>query len=324
MTLSANTNVDSISDALPADVLTAINTAASVKKIFPVNPGDSFDDQVLKVDELVFATGGTLTLTARDVPFIVVAAKKWKFADPDTSSKIELDRTITATHGQKGSTGPNGPNGSGEVNRQGNPGMAGGPGGSGTDGETIHRPHLYLIAGEITSPDGDPLPGYLKLSLVGLGVNGGDGGPGGVGGNGGQGARGKEGASGGFDCKEGPGRGGAGGNAGQGGQGGRGADGSNGADITMLGTKNVNELFSYARIVNEGGYGGRPGRSGTPGKVGAGGRGGPNNGWCKSGPTGDSGDYPQPQDLGTRGPGSEGNRGEVTLVTVKDFTPVFD
>lgn len=141
----------------------------------------------------MFSAGGTLNLTVKDSPCVVIAAKTWKFARPTAASKIELDRTLTARHGQRGSSGFNGSDGQGEVGRQGDPGQTGGAGGSGEDGETVHRPHLYLISGDITSPDGDPLPGYLKLSIVGLGINGGDGGPGGTGGNGGQGARGKEG-----------------------------------------------------------------------------------------------------------------------------------
>jgi hypothetical protein len=317
-------NIDSISNALPDDVLQAIKSAASFTKIFPVNPGDSFDSQILRVDEIVFSAGGSLTLSRNDFPFIAIVAKRWKFADPNAGSKIELSRGLTARNGEKGGVGRDGFQGTGENDRHGNPGEAGGPGGAGGDGETLHRPHLYLIASDITSPTGDPLPGFLRFSIIGMGVNGGDGGPGGSGGNGGKGANGKQGASAAFDCKEGAGRGGKGGDAGQGGQGGRGANGGNGADITIIGTDDVNEVFSYARILNEGGYGGRAGRSGVPGKVGSGGFGGGSNGWCKSGPSGDSGNYQFPQDLGTRGAGEDGTRGDVTLIGVKTFAPIFD
>lgn len=314
-------NSDSPQTALPGDVLEALKRAEKSTTLFAVNPGDTFGGQILKVDELVFAPAGSLTLTARDVPFIVVAAQTWKFADPDSGSAIQVDRTITATHGGRGSAGAAGANGSGEVGRQGNPGDPGGAGGTGADGETVHRPHIYLLCGAIQSPDG--IPSYLRLSVVGLGVNGGDGGPGGTGGNGGAGASGKMGATSAFDCKEGAGSGGTGGAAGQGGQGGRGADGGNGADVSVLATADAIELFSYARFIVEGGYGGRPGRSGTPGSVGRGGRGGGTNGWCKPGPTGESGDYPHPVDLGTRGPGNDGERGDIVLVTVKDLKPIY-
>lgn len=323
MTDFSQIDSDSPQTVLPADVLDALKNAQKNTTLFAVNPGDQFDGQILKVDELVFSPAGSLTLTARNVPFIIVSAQRWKFADPDTGSTVQLDRTITARHGTKGADGAQGADGSGEVNRQGNPGAPGGPGGSGGDGERIDRPHLYLICGEIQTPDGKPIPGYLRLSVVGLGINGGDGGPGGKGGNGGRGAAGKKGATSAFDCKEGAGRGGSGGGAGQGGQGGRGADGGAGADVTVLAKADAIELFSYARFVTEGGYGGRPGRSGTPGSVGAGGRGGTSNGWCKSGPAGDSGDFPHPIDLGTRGPGQDGDRGDIVLVTVKNLTPIY-
>jgi hypothetical protein len=310
-------------DAIPADVIEAIANATGSTTIYPVNPGEVFDGQILKADEIVFAPGATLTLTNGDAPFIVIAAKRWKFADATINTRIEVDRTIPAKAGANGNPGSNGADGQGEVNRRGNDGAAGGPGQSGADGESKPIPHIYLIAGELTSPEGEPLPGYLRLSLLAVGKDGGDGGAGGKGGNGGPGARGKEGATSLFDCKEGPGQGGTGGAAGQGGQGGRGGNASDGAHITIIGTGAVNELFSYARIINEGGYGGRAGRTGIPGKVGAGGRAAPGNGFCGAGRPGDAGDYPSPPDLGSRGAGDDGGKGATTLISVKSLTPVF-
>lgn len=314
---------DNLGKAVPPDVLEAIEKASVVTTVFPVNPGEKFAGQVLKADELVFAPNATLTLTNVNAPFIVIAAKRWKFADALRTTRIELDRTVKARDGGTGAPGDNGPKGEGEVNRRGNDGVAGDPGKPGGDGETMSIPNIYLIAGELTSPQGEPLPGYLRLTLNAIGFDGGNGGTGGRGGNGGRGAQGKIGATSGFDCKEGPGPGGTGGAAGRGGQGGRGGDGTDGADITVVGTSSVNELFSYVRILNDGGFGGRAGRPGAPGRVGLGGASAGVNGWCRSGKPGDSGEYPEPPDLGSRGDGDDGVKGDTVLITVQDLSPVF-
>lgn len=314
---------DNAGKAIPPDVLEAIKKASAVTKIFPVNPGEKFSGQVLKADEIVFAPGATLTLTNLNAPFIVIAARRWKFADATITTKIERDPSARAMNGSEGGLGANGADGQGEVDRRGNNGQNGNPGQPGGDGETKTVPHIYLIAGDLTTPKGDPLPGFLRVSLVALGIDGGNGGNGGKGGNGGRGARGKEGATSAFDCKEGPGQGGTGGTAGQGGQGGKGGDGTDGSDITVVGTKPVTELFSYARIFNDGGFGGRPGRPGAPGQIGRGGLQATSNGWCKSGSPGDAGGYPDPLDQGTRGPGKDGSKGDTTLITVKDLSPIF-
>ena len=316
-------SADNLGKAVPPDVLEAIRNATDVKKIYPINPGEKFAGQVLKADEIVFAPGATLTLTNLDVPFIVIAAKRWKFADAAVTTKIERDPTVKSKSGGDGGIGANGADGQGEVNRRGNNGANGATGQPGGDGETKKMPHIYLVAGELTTPKGEPLPGFLRLTLVALGIDGGNGGTGGKSGNGGRGARGKEGASSAFDCKEGPGQGGTGGFTGQGGQGGKGGDATDGADITIVGTKAVNELFSYARIFNDGGFGGRAGRPGAPGQVGRGGQQASSNGWCKSGQPGDAGGYPEPLDLGTRGAGKDGEKGDTTLITVKNLAPIF-
>ncbi|MFC5460728.1 hypothetical protein [Massilia niabensis] len=314
---------ENLGKAVPPDVLDAIKKATSVTTVFPVNPGEKFAGQVLKADEIVFAPGATLTLTNLKVPFIVIAAKRWKFADATITTKIERDPSVKGSNGMPGATGGNGLDGSGEVNRRGNDGVRGEAGKLGADGQELKMPHIYLVAGDLTSPKGEPLPGFLRLTLVALGIDGGAGGNGGKGGNGGRGAGGKKGATSGFDCKDGPGRGGTGGVAGQGGQGGKGGNGSDGAAITVIGPKPATELFSYARIFNDGGVGGRAGRPGAPGQVGRGGGAAPRNGWCGSGQPGDAGDYPDPLDQGTRGPGSDGAKGQTTLITVNNLSPIF-
>ncbi|HDR2706070.1 hypothetical protein [Enterobacter mori] len=317
-----NSTAENLGKAIPPNVLNALKNATDVKKIFPVNPGERFDGQVLKADEIIFAPGATLTLTNTSAPFIVISAKRWKFADAEVTTKIMI-AAAQASDGEDGDNGQDGKNGEGEINRRGNDGKPGLPGEPGKNGETSSQPHIYLVAGELTSPNGEPLPGSLRLAVVASGIDGGNGGTGGKGGNGGRGAPGKKGATSAVDCSSGPGKGGTGGSAGQGGKGGLGGDGANGSDITVVGTRSVNELFSYARIFNDGGFGGRPGRSGLPGKIGLGGiQAGP-NGWCKSGQPGDAGDYPEPLDLGDGEAGKDGTKGDVTLVTVKNLSPVF-
>lgn len=313
---------ENIGKAIPSNVLDALKKAKEIKKIFPVNSGERFDGQILKADEIIFAPGSTLTITNTNVPFIVISAKRWKFADAAVTSKIMIAPT-SADRGEEGSNGIDGTDGAGEVNRRGNNGSPGLPGKPGGDGGTLSLPHIYLIAGDITSPNGEPLPGFLRFVIAAAGFDGGDGGAGGNGGNGGKGAQGKKGATSVVDCSSGAGPGGTGGDAGQGGKGGNGGNGTDGADITIVGTSSVNEIFSYARIFNEGGYGGRPGRSGLPGRVGKGGLQAGSNGWCKSSLPGDAGNYPEPIDLGDGEPGGNGKKGDVTLITVKDLYPVF-
>ena len=271
-------SADNVGKALPPHVLDAISKATDVQKLYPVNPGEKFAGTVLKADEIVFAPGASLTLTNLNTPFIVIVAKRWKFADSSILTKVQLDPTAKALSGTDGGAGNNGSNGQGEVNRNGNPGNPGGGGGSGSDGESRNVPHIYFVAGDMTTPKGEPLPGFLRLAVIANGTDGGAGGGGGKGGTAGNGARGKEGADSLVDCKEGPGVGGMGGIASQGGQGGKGGSGANGSDITFIGTKQVTELFSYARIFNDGGFGGRPGRPGTTGTPGNGGGAAPSNG----------------------------------------------
>ena len=313
---------DNLGKALPPDVLAAIQKATEVRKLFPVNSGEKFSGQILKADEIVFAPGATLTLTALDAPYIAIIAKRWKFADATVLTKL-IATGSPAPSGADGGAGADTPAAQGETGRRGHDGAGGGAGLLGADGQRRTLPHIYLIAGDFSTPKGEPLPGFLRMSLIAVGIDGGSGGKGGKGGKGGAGASGKVGATSAVDCKEGPGPGGNGGTAGQGGQGGRGGDGSDGADITMIGTKAVNEIFSYVRIFNDAGYGGREGRAGSPGQGGARGSGAGRNGWCGPSDPGNVGVDPVPIDLGTRGPGKDGAKGDTTLITVKDLSPIF-
>lgn len=312
----------SLSDALPPDVLAAIRNAVSTKTIYPVTGNETFRDQILKADEIVFDSGATLTLTGLDKPWIVLIAKRWKFADPKTMVKIMRGRPVAKT-GYDGSSGSRGQDNPGETNRRGNDGGAGQPGSTGGTGYTVQLPKIYLVGGAFTSPSGDPLPGSLRLTLDFAGVPGGDGGAGGDGGNGGNAGNGKEGADSLIDCKEGPGPGGNGGASGAGGAGGNGGRGGNGADFVYVSLADGIEQLSYARVINTEGYGGVGGRPGRAGRPGNGGAGAGSNGWCGPSSSGFPGDFPRPADFGQGDNGSDGRKGTVTAITVSSLSPIF-
>ena len=315
---------NSVGDALPAPVVEAIKAAATVKTIYPVTGTEYFDGDVLKADDIVFSSGSRLILRGTNRPWIAIVAQKVKFADVATWSRIERDMSVTASRpGDPGSAGPNGARGRDDLNRTGEPGGHGSDGGSGGAGAAQGMPHIYIIAREFTAPDSSPLPGYLRLSLLFPGIDGGQGGRGGNGGNGGRGGNGKEGATSAFDCKEGGGPGGNGGNGGRGGQGGRGGNGGTGANITYVSLASGIELLSYAKVLNVGGEGGLGGTPGSPGTPGGGGNGGRQNGWCSAKPDGAGGASPNPPTLGNGARGADGNKGTVTAITVTSFAPLF-
>ena len=311
---------DSLADALPADVLTAVRKAASTKTIYPIAGNETFNGQILKADEIVFDSGATLTLTALDKPWIVLVANRWKFTDPKTVVKIRRANRVAAS-GLDGNAGRDGSDNPGETNRRGNDGGSGTAGETGGRGVTHQLPKLYLVGGSFTSPTGDPMP--LRMTLEFSGIPGGNGGDGGRGGNGGNAGNGKEGATSAFDCKEGPGPGGNGGAAGPGGAGGPGGRGGNGADITYISLADGIEQLSYARVVNVEGYGGMGGRPGRAGKPGNGGSGASSNGWCGPSGPGYPGDFPSPADLGQGSSGADGKKGTVTAITVNSLSPIF-
>lgn len=317
-----SSNADSVAEALPADVLAAVRTAVAVKTIYPVTGAERFSGQVLKADEIVFAPGASLTLTSVDRPWIVIVAKKWKFADVTQWVKIAAS-AVQAPAGAQGSAGANGADNRGETHRRGNNGHPGAAGGAGGRGATVQLPRIYLVGGEFTSPDGAPLPGALRLALSFPGVPGGAGGVGGTGGNGGHAGNGKEGSTGAFDCQDGPGPGGDGGAAGPGGAGGDGGTGGNGADLVYVSLADGIEQLSYARVINTEGYGGGGGRAGRVGSPGGAGSGAGRHGWCGSSGPGSAGAYPSPADGGPGRDGNDGRKGTVTAITVRSLAPLF-
>lgn len=313
---------NSLAETLPAEVLAVVRSAQSVRTIYPITGNETFRGQVLKADEIVFAPGASLTLSSTDSPWIVIIAKRWKFADP--TQFVEIKRaSVTSAVGSDGSAGDRGADNPGETNRAGNPGFQGSSGSTGGMGGTSRLPTIYLVGDAFTSPSGDPLPGSLRLKLSFAGVNGGNGGSGGDGGDGGRGGNGKEGSTSMFDCQDGPGPGGSGGASGRGGQGGQGGRGGNGAGIVLISTPLGIEQLSYARIVNQEGFGGAGGRPGRAGHPGAGGRGANSHGYCGPSGPGYQGLYPEPADNGEGSNGSDGQKGAVTAVTVQSLSPVF-
>lgn len=314
--------VNTLSEALPADVLNALSSATSVKKIYPVNGVEIFSGTILKADEIVFAPGSSIILSSIDAPFVIIAAKKWKFADANQWSRVGF-AAKTGAAGSVGASGGDGADRPGETGRRGNDGEDGKAGGTGGAGGSQRLPKVYLVGGEFTSPSGQPIPGSLRLSLNLVGQAGGKGGTGGKGGNGGNAGNGKEGANKLFDCGEGGGPGGNGGAAGPGGAGGAGGAGSDGADLVYISKADGIEQLSYARIINMGGIGGVGGDPGKPGQPGKAGRGAPSNGFCKSTDAGNPGARPDPRDLGYGADGADGNKGSVTAVTVTSLAPIF-
>lgn len=314
---------ETLEKALPPDVFAALKNATSVKTLYPINGTETFPDTILKADEIIFSPNAKLVVTSMDSPWIILAANKIKFADVTKWSVISRDLGIKAVNGTVGANGENGANGRGQTDRRGHDGTNGNDGGQGATGSTRKIPDIYLIAGEFTSPDGAPLPGFLRLSLVFPGVDGGSGGKGGNGGNGGRGDSGEMGATSIFDCKEGGGPGGKGGNGGVGGRGGDGGTGGPGANITYVSGQDGIELLSYAKVINVGGSGGQAGDPGQPGNGGSGGSGADRNGFCDSTSNGPDGKRPEPKDLGKGQDGGEGAKGTVTAITVKSLSPVF-
>jgi hypothetical protein len=309
---------------IPPEVADALKRAPVTRTIIPIKGVEQFGEQVVKADEIVFSEGAVMTLTNLQAPWIVVAAKRIKFNDPDRWSHIRRDPSAEGgATGTQGATGSKGADEGGETNRTGNPGHPGGPGGPGSAGGAARMPDVYIVAGEFLEPSG-PLPaGLLNMVLFFPGMDGGTGGEGGRGGNGGRGGPGKEGATSLFDCKEGGGNGGRGGDGGSGGRGGDGGAGSQGGRLTYVTTKAGAEILSYVRVNNVGGRGGIAGRGGAPGTPGGGGPGARSNGYCRATSSGPAGGYPNPVNLGGGENGRDGDKGTVTAIILPSVDPLF-
>jgi hypothetical protein len=310
---------------VPKEVAAAIKAAPAIKQVIPVTGTESFGQQVIKADEIVFDSGAHLVFTNLGAPWIAIVAHRFKFRDPLSYSFIERDMNVRAgADGAQGAQGARGADDFGETNRRGNDGHPGGPGGPGGVGKTVQLPTLYIIAEKLLDDKDKEIPaGILNLAVLARGIDGGNGGIAGRGGDGGHAGNGKEGATGPFDCKEGPGPGGNGGTAGMGGHGGDGGAGGNGGTVIFVALKPASEAFSYSRVNNQYGLGGNFGRGGSPGNPGAGGGGAGRNGWCGPSGPGSPGAFPNPVNLGDGNPGANGTKGEMYVITLANLGAFF-
>jgi hypothetical protein len=318
--LSAFANA--LSPEVPREVASAIKAAPNIRNVLPVSGSESFGQQIIKADEIVFDARAHLVLTNIRAPWVAVVARRFKFRDPTVYSFIERDMNVrSGAAGRAGVSGTRGADDYGETNRRGNDGHPGGPGGTGGGGETLQLPTVYVIAEQLLDDRNQEIPaGILNLAVLASGI---DGGAGGIGGRGGDGGNGKEGATGAFDCREGPGPGGNGGTAGPGGRGGDGAHGGNGGTIVFVSLRQGADTFTYARVNNQGGLGGNGGRGGSPGTPGREGNGAGRNGWCGPSGPGSPGTYPSPVNFGDGTLGHEGIKGEMFVIALQNLDPFF-
>jgi hypothetical protein len=310
---------------IPKEVADAIKAAPNIRNVIPITGSESFGQQIIKADEIVFDARAHLVFTNLRAPWVAVVAKRLKFRDPLQYSFVERDMNVkSGAAGRIGTAGTRGADDYGETNRRGNNGHPGGPGGTGGRGETLQLPTLYIIAEQLLDEKNQQIPaGILNLAVLVRGIDGGQGGQGGRGGDGGNAGNGKEGASGLFDCREGPGPGGDGGTAGMGGKGGDAGTGGNGGTVIFVSLPQGADTFSYSRVNNQGGLAGLSGRGGSPGAPGRGGDGAPRNGWCGPSGPGSTGGYPSPVNLGDGSPATEGAKGEMYVIALKDLGPFF-
>jgi hypothetical protein len=321
--VSAHANM--LTPEIPKDVAESIKAAPNIRSVIPISGSESFGQQVIKADEIVFDAGSRLVFTNLKAPWIAIAARRIKFRDPIGYSFIERDMNVrSGANGRTGNTGQRGADDYGETNRRGNDGHPGGTGGNGSVGERLQLPTIYIIAERLLDDRNQEIPaGLLNLAILACGIDGGMGGAGGRGGDGGNAGNGKEGASGAFDCKEGPGPGGNGGTSGAGGRGGDGGSGGSGGTIIFVSLQRGADTFSYSRVNNQGGLGGVAGRGGAPGNPGNGGGGAGRNGWCGPSGPGSPGGFPSPINLGDGAAGATGAKGEMYVISLKDLSMFF-
>ena len=289
-----------LSVPIPTAVITAVKAAPN-RRIFNVSTNEVFAEQILKADELVLSQDAILTLAAvtnPSVPWVAIAARRWKFLAPQKRALIRRDQSVGATTGQTGGVGATGPNGPSD-NTHGSPGGQGTVGGIGA---TRRIAPLYLFGERTVDQPGNPIP-WMNLVILLPGVMGGTGGTGGVGGRGGNGASGNPGSDAAAWCKRGPGDGGHGGRGGQGGYGGPGGTGGDGGQVVYAGPQGFLDIITFANLINVPGDGGLGGQGGRGGQGGNGGPRGSNTTFCHGGTPG--------RDGGPGPFGPEGNDGRL-------------
>lgn len=299
---------------IPATVLTTVKKAAKTGDVVSItSKGYSFNGQVLKADVITFDSGGNLELTGLRFPFLAIAAKEIKFADPDERAYIKLptDKVIPSD----GSPHPGMPKAA--TGNHGNPTQNGGNGTAGKDGKKGYPPTdgmlvptLYLFADKITVQPGGTIPNAIKLHIFCNGVDGGKGGNGQRGQDGGDGGNGGPSKWNGLWCEGGAGSGGNGGNGGLGGPGHPGGNGSNGGNVFYCGSADAIDTFHYSKVYNMPGYKGEGGINGKNGIGGNAGARGAHTGGCSGGTIGRPGSTIPWKEV-KASPGRDGQQGVI-------------
>ena len=281
---------------IPADVEAAIKAAQKFGDVYSVTQDrQSFPGKILKVDVLVFQEKTALVMTNFSEPWVAIVAKKVQFVDPSTKNAIITETTWNPPRPpQPNQPGLPGKKPKAAECRNGEGGSPGLTGAVGTVGANAPQPpKIYVIAGSIVNKFDQPLPEAFNFIFDVRGYSGAEGGQGGTGGGGGGGGDG--GPSDWHDpfsypldpgCKCGAGFGGPGSVGGRGGPGGRGGDASPGADMHWVATQAVLDSLYFARIYNQGAFGGTGGQAGPSGNSGPGGARGEWEGGCKGGANG--------------------------------------
>lgn len=164
-----------IDEALPKEVLDAINKETDITTVFSVGTNEHFNGQIIRSNEIVFSENAHLMIDNINFPWIVIIADKIKFQNPNKPAKITFAKANLTTPNQA-SKGDNGGNASGRSGRHGKPGGHGKSGKTGNKGITKQLPHIYIITKELTSPSGTPA--FAPLAILGNGIQGGQGGNG--------------------------------------------------------------------------------------------------------------------------------------------------
>jgi hypothetical protein len=91
----------------PPEIAETIKSAPLTRTIIRISETETFNQQIIKADEISFAEGARLTLSNLNVSWLVIVAQRIKFANPGVYSIIQRDPSILA--GAKGQNGAGGP-----------------------------------------------------------------------------------------------------------------------------------------------------------------------------------------------------------------------
>lgn len=134
---------------VPKEIADAIKAAPKIKSVIPITKSETFTQQVIKADEIVFDKDAHLALANFSHPWVAIVTKTLKFRDASAYSFIERDMSKpAANNGYVGAVGQKGADDFGETNRRGNNGHPGQPGGAGLQWIVDHTPHNLRDCGE--------------------------------------------------------------------------------------------------------------------------------------------------------------------------------